>query len=318
MSPRLDYDFVVPRKSLLLFLVVGTIWGTPYFFIEIALEHFGTTSLVFARVFLGALILMPIVLAKGMLRATLRVWPAVLAFAVLEMVGPWFLIPEAQKDISSSLASLLITTVPFIAAFAVGLMGDKSAWHPLTVLGLVVGLAGVVSLVGIDAFSGVTPLAPIFMMLAAAVGYALAPIVANRMPHEVPTLGVIAVSLTIVSIVYAPFAAVSLPQDIGAGPSWQSWVSLLILGAVCSALAFVLFFALIRQIGPARASLITYVNLAVAAVLGIAFLGEPITPGILVGFPLVVIGSYLASRQRQAVVRKSKRIPKSEEIPETL
>ena len=139
MSPRLDYDFVVPRKSLLLFLVVGTIWGTPYFFIEIALEHFDTTSLVFARVFLGALILMPIVLAKGMLRATLRVWPAVIAFAVLEMVGPWFLIPEAQKDISSSLASLLITTVPFIAAFAVGLMGDKSAWHPLTVLGLVVG-----------------------------------------------------------------------------------------------------------------------------------------------------------------------------------
>jgi drug/metabolite transporter (DMT)-like permease len=185
-------------------------------------------------------------------------------------------------------------------------------------LGLVIGLAGVISLVGIDAFSGVTPLAPIFMMLAAAVGYALAPIVANRMPHEVPTLGVIAVSLSIVSIVYAPFAAVSLPRDISEGPSWQAWVSLMVLGAFCSALAFVIFFALIRQIGPARASLITYVNLAVAAVLGIVFLSEPITPGILVGFPLVVLGSYLASRQRQAVVRKGRRIPKGNEIPETL
>ena len=308
----------MPRKSLLLFVVVGVVWGTPYFFIEIALEYFDTTSLVFARVFLGALILMPIALAKGMLRATLKVWPAVLAFAALEMIGPWFLIPEAQKDISSSLASLLVTTVPFIAAFLVGLLGDKSAWHPLTVLGLVVGLAGVVALVGIDAFSGVTPLAPILMMLGAALGYAIAPIVVNRMPQEVPTLGVIAVSLAVVSVVYAPFAAVSLPQDIAAGPSWQSWMSLFVLGAVCSALAFVLFFALIRQIGPARASLITYVNLAVAAILGVVFLAEPITAGIVVGFPLVVVGSYLASRQRQALARRSQRIPKGEEIPDTL
>jgi drug/metabolite transporter (DMT)-like permease len=308
----------VSRKALGLFLIVGVIWGTPYFFIEIALEHFDTTSLVFVRVFLGALILMPIVIARGMIKATLKAWPAVVAFASFEMVGPWFLIPEAQKDISSSLASLLITTVPFIAAFAVGLLGDRSAWHPLTVLGLLIGLAGVISLVGIDAFSGVTPLAPIFMMLAAAVGYAVAPIIANRMPHEVPTLGVIAVSLTIVSAVYAPFAAFSLPRDISEGPPWQAWAALVVLGAICSALAFVIFFALIREIGPARASLITYVNLAVAAVLGVVFLAEPITTGILVGFPLVVLGSYLASRQRQAIRRKGKRIPMGDEIPETL
>jgi drug/metabolite transporter (DMT)-like permease len=308
----------VSRKALGLFLIVGVIWGTPYFFIEIALEHFDTTSLVFARVFLGALILMPIVISRGMMKATLKAWPAVVAFASFEMVGPWFLIPEAQKDISSSLASLLITTVPFIAAFAVGLLGDRSAWHPLTVLGLLIGLAGVISLVGIDAFSGVTPLAPIFMMLAAAVGYAVAPIIANRMPHEVPTLGVIAVSLTIVSAVYAPFAAFSLPRDISEGPPWQAWAALVVLGAICSALAFVIFFALIREIGPARASLITYVNLAVAAVLGVVFLAEPITTGILVGFPLVVLGSYLASRQRQAVRRKGKRIPMGDKIPETL
>jgi len=308
----------VSRKALGLFLIVGVIWGTPYFFIEIALEHFDTTSLVFVRVFLGALILMPIVISRGMIKATLKAWPAVVAFASFEMVGPWFLIPEAQKDISSSLASLLITTVPFIAAFAVGLLGDRSAWHPLTVLGLLIGLAGVISLVGIDAFSGVTPLAPIFMMLAAAVGYAVAPIIANRMPHEVPTLGVIAVSLTIVSAVYAPFAAFSLPRDISEGPPWQAWAALVVLGAICSALAFVIFFALIREIGPARASLITYVNLAVAAVLGVVFLAEPITTGILVGFPLVVLGSYLASRQRQAIRRKGKRIPMGDEIPETL
>jgi len=314
----LYYYVLVPRKALLQFLTVGIIWGTPYFFIAIAIEHFHTPSIVFARVFLGALVLMPIALKRGMLKSTLKAWPAVLGFAVFEMVGPWFLITEAERQIPSSLAGLLITTVPFIAAFLVGLLGDRSAWHPLTVLGLVLGLVGVVSLVGIDAFSGTTPLTPVLMMLAAAVGYAVAPIIADRMPHEVPTLGVIAVSLTMVSAIYAPFAAVTLPRDIAQGPTWQAWASLLILGVVCSAAAFVIFFALIRQIGPARASLITYVNLAVAAVLGVVFLDEPITAGILVGLPLVVAGSYLASRQRQAIVRKGKKIKKSEEIPETL
>jgi len=233
---------VVPRKALLQFLTVGIIWGTPYFFIAIAIEHFHTPSIVFARVFLGALILMPIALKRGMLKPTLKAWPAVLGFAVFEMVGPWFLITEAERQIPSSLAGLLITTVPFIAAFLVGLLGDRSAWHPLTVLGLILGLVGVVSLVGIDALSGTTPLTPVLMMLAAAVGYAVAPIIADRMPHEVPTLGVIAVSLTMVSAIYAPFAAVTLPRDIAQGPTWQAWASLLILGVVCSAAAFVIFF----------------------------------------------------------------------------
>jgi drug/metabolite transporter (DMT)-like permease len=155
------------------------------------------------------------------------------------------------------------------------------------------------------------------MMLAAAVGYAVAPIIANRMPTEVPTLGVIALSLTVVTVVYAPFAAVTLPADIAASPNIPAWLSVVVLGVVCSALAFVIFFAVIREIGPARASLITYVNLAVAAFLGIVFLAEPVTPGILIGFPLVVVGSYLASRQRQVFVRK-KNLPKSQEIPETL
>ena len=305
------------RRALLLFLSVGIIWGTPYFFIAIAIEHFHTASVVFLRVLLGAVILLPIAISKGMLKPTLKVWPAVLAFAALEMIGPWYLITEAERQISSSLAGLLITTVPFIAAFFVGLLGDRSAWHPMTVLGLIVGFAGVLSLVGIDVFSGQLVLTPVLMMLAAAVGYAVAPIIANRMPTEVPTLGVIALSLSIVTVVYAPFAAATLPADIAASPSIPAWLSVVVLGVVCSALAFVIFFAVIREIGPARASLITYVNLAVAAFLGIVFLAEPVTPGILIGFPLVVVGSYLASRQRQAFVRK-KNLPKSQEIPETL
>jgi drug/metabolite transporter (DMT)-like permease len=312
----------VSRKALLLFLSVGVIWGTPYFFIAIAIEHFHTASVVFLRVFLGAVVLLPIAIKKGMLRKTLKAWPWVLAFAVLEMVGPWWLITEAEREISSSLAGLLVTTVPFVAAFLVGLLGDKSAWHPKTVLGLIVGFAGVVSLVGIDVLQGSLILTPVLMVLASAVGYAVAPIVANKTPGDVPTLGVIAVSLTMVTAIYAPFAAFTLPADVMAMPSVGAWASIAVLGFFCSALAFVIFFDLIREIGPARASLITYVNLAVAMVLGVVFLAEPLTLGMLVGFPLVVLGSYLASRQRQAYVRKSKRGvltgDKTAEIPETL
>jgi drug/metabolite transporter (DMT)-like permease len=316
------YADLVSRRALFLFIAVGVIWGTPYFFIAIAIEHFQTASIVFLRVALGALVLLPIVIKRGVLKRTLQAWRWVLAFAVLEMVGPWYLITEAEREVSSSLAGLLITTVPFIAAFMVGLLGDRSAWHPLTVLGLVIGFSGVVSLVGIDALSGTTPLAPVLMILAAAVGYAVAPIIANRTPEDVPTLGVIAVSLTMVTVIYAPFAAFTLPEDIALVPSWEAWVSVIVLGLVCSAVAFVGFFALIREIGPARASLITYVNLVVAMALGVAFLSEPLTAGMLVGFPLVVVGSYLASRRRQAFVRKGKRGvltgDKEAEIPETL
>jgi drug/metabolite transporter (DMT)-like permease len=312
----------VSRKALLLFLSVGIIWGTPYFFIAIAIEHFHTASVVFLRVFLGALVLLPIAIRKGMLAKTLKAWPWVLAFAVLEMVGPWWLITEAERQISSSLAGLLVTTVPFVAAFLVGFLGDRSAWHPKTVLGLIVGFAGVVSLVGIDVLQGSLVVTPVLMVLASAVGYAVAPIVANRTPGDVPTLGVIAVSLTMVTLIYSPFAAFTLPADIMAMPSGGAWASIAVLGFFCSALAFVIFFDLIREIGPARASLITYVNLAVAMVLGVVFLAEPLTLGMLVGFPLVVLGSYLASRQRQAYIRKSKRGvltgDKTAEIPETL
>ena len=287
------------RKATLLFLSVGGIWGIPYFLIAIAVDHFETSSIVFLRVFIGALILMPIAVSKKMIRPALKVWPAVLGFAVLEMVLPWYLITEAERSISSSLAGLLITSVPFIAAFLVGLLGDRSAWHPLTILGLVLGFSGVVALVGIDVFAGKLSLVPVAMMLGAATGYAVAPIIANRISSRVPILGVISLSLVIVSLIYAPFAASSLPRDIAGGATLYAWGAVGVLGAVCSALAFVLFFSLIREVGPARASLITYVNLAVAIVLGVIFLEEPVTVGLFVGLPLVVTGSYLASRSRE-------------------
>ncbi len=307
LSVRPHYAGAVTRRGFLLFLAVGIIWGTPYFFIALALDGFSTASIVWIRVTLGALVLLPIAISRGALRPALKAWPWVLGFAVLEMVFPWALVTEAEKTVSSSLAGLLITTVPFMAAFTLGLMGDRSAWHPMTILGLVLGFSGVVSLVGIDAFAGHIQLLPVLMLLGSAFGYAVAPIMADRKLHDVPTLGVITVSMTMVSIIYTPFALVSIPSDIQANPSMSAIVSVVYLGLAASALAFMIFFEVIKEIGPGRATLITYVNVVVAFLLGVVFLNEPLTPGFLVGFPLIVAGSYLASQKRGEYVRKKSR-----------
>lgn len=280
-------------------------WGVPYYFIAIATHSFSTPSIVWLRVTIGALILVPIVIRRGELANTLRNWRGVLLFATLEMVGPWWLITEAERTTASSLAGLMMTTIPFIAAFITGtFLGDRAARHPVTIIGLVIGFLGVFSLVGIDALSGAIDIVPVAMLAVSAVCYAIAPIVAARTMPSVSGLSLSAVALAMVSIIYAPFAVVSLPIDIAASPTIDAWIAVFVLGAVSSALAFVLYFALITHVGPRRATLITYVNLLVATVLGIAFLGEPITTGILIGLPLVVAGSYLAGRDRPEYVSR--------------
>lgn len=287
------------RRALLLFLAVGVAWGVPYYFIAIATSSFSTPSIVWLRVTIGALILLPIVIRRGELKATLRHWPGVLLFATLEMVGPWYLITEAERTTASSLAGLMMTTIPFIAAFITGtFLGDKAARHPVTIIGLVVGFLGVFSLVGIDALSGAIDIGPVLMLAVSAVCYAIAPIVAGRTMPNVSGLSLSAVALAMVAVIYAPFAALTLPVDIAHEPKAEAWIAIVVLGAISSALAFVLFFALITHVGPRRATLITYVNLLVASILGIAFLGEPVTTGIVIGLPLVVIGSYLAGKDR--------------------
>lgn len=295
-------------RGLFLFLAVGIIWGTPYFFIALALEGFSTPSIVWIRVTLGALVLLPIAIARGALKPALKAWPWVLGFAVFEMVFPWWFITEAEKSISSSLAGLLVTSVPFIAALILGLMGERAAWHPMVILGLVLGFSGVLALVGIDAFAGHIELLPVLMMLGAAVGYAVAPIMADRNLKEVPTLGAITVSMAIVSVVYAIPALRVLPAELQASPPTSSVIAVIYLGLIASALAFMVFFSLIKEVGPGRAALITYVNVVVAFLLGVVFLNEPLTVGFLVGFPLIVLGSFLAARSRGEYIPKKKRL----------
>ena len=286
------------RKGILLFLAAGIAWGIPYFFIRIAVEHFSTESIVFGRVVIGAAVLIPFAIATKALVPALRAWPWVLAFAVIEMVIPWWLIVEAERHVSSGLAGLMIATVPFYGLL-IGyfVQGDKSLRHPKTIIGLIVGFVGVALLVGIDTLAGHLDVVSILMLIAAAIGYAVAPAIAAEKLGAVPTAGVMSLSMAIVAAVYAGPALTKLTTEIAAEPPVDAWMAIGVLGLICSALAFIIFFSLVREIGSARATTITYVNMAVALVLGIAFLQEPITPGILIGLPMVVAGSIWASKK---------------------
>ncbi|MFM2030973.1 MAG: hypothetical protein RI927_593 [Actinomycetota bacterium] len=286
------------RKGLILFLIAGTAWGLPYLFIRIAVEDFSTWTIVFARVVIGAAVLIPIALKRKVLKPALKAWPYVLAYAVIEMVFPWFLITEAERVINSGLAGLLVATVPFFGLLiGIFYQKDKSLKHPKTLAGLAIGFTGVVLLVGIDALGGHISLPHVLMIILAAVGYSIAPvIVATKIPH-VSGVAVNGLAMAIVAVVYAIPAAVALPKEFAANPPVESWLSILGLGVICSAVAFVAFFQLIKEIGSTRSTLVTYMNMAVAVVLGILLLGEPITAGILIGFPLVLVGSYLATKK---------------------
>jgi drug/metabolite transporter (DMT)-like permease len=286
------------RKGLLLFIAAGIAWGLPYFFIRIAVEDFSTATIVFARVVIGSAVLIPLAIHRKALLPAVKKWRWVLAFAAIEMIVPWWLITEAERNITSGLAGLLVATVPFFALLiAYFYQGDKSVKHPKTLLGLVIGFVGVLLLVGIDSLAGHISPIHVLMVIIAAVGYAIAPAIAAQKLNQVETVGVISLSMAMVAVVYAVPALIALPAEIAAGPAIESWIALLVLGVICSAVAFVIFFMLIREIGSGRATLITYLNTAVALVLGILFLSEPLTLGIIIGFPLVLIGSYFASKK---------------------
>lgn len=286
------------RRGFLLFMAIGLAWGVPYFFLAVAGKDFSTPSIIFSRVVIGAAILVPFAIKRGDFKAALKAWPWVLVFAAIEMIGPWFLLTEAERHVPSGLAGLMIATVPiFGMLIAYFFQGDKSVRHPKTLAGLAIGFAGVVLLVGIDSLTGTFEPGYLLMLVLAALGYAVAPAIANAKLKDVPSAGMMGLCLLMVAAFYAIPALSALPGEFAAGPRAESVWSLVGLGVISSAIAFVMFFDLVKEVGSARATLVTYPNTAWALLLGIVFLHEPITIGLLTGLPLVALGSYLAMRK---------------------
>jgi drug/metabolite transporter (DMT)-like permease len=234
-----------------------------------------------------------------LVRDIIKGWKYVIPYAFAEMVGPWYLISSAEKNISSGLAGLLVATVPIWATVFASINGDKTVWHSTRLFGLMFGFAGLIALVGIESITGSSSITSISMVLVAAILYAYA---VNMISKKMPGVSGVAlngVAMGIAAIFFAPFAYAQWPT--GAIPQDAIW-SIIGLGVLCTAVAFVVFFKVMDDIGPARASLVTYINTAVAVVLGVMILSEPLTLGIMVGLPMVLVGSYFASRKPKVSV----------------
>jgi drug/metabolite transporter (DMT)-like permease len=279
----------VSRKGWLLFVALCVIWGIPYLLIRVAVRELPPPALVFLRTAPAALLLVPLALHRGELRPLLARWRWVVVYTVIELAVPWLLLSHAEQRLSSSLAGLLVATVPLIAAVLYRAVGAGEHFDARRLTGLFIGFAGVAALVGIDV-AGTDPLA-VAEMLVVALCYATGPLIISRRLAGLPTLGVITASLALTAVGYAPAGLLSMPASVSA----QTVGAVAPLALVCTVIAFLVFFALIREVGPSRSTVITYVNPLVAVLLGVIILSEPLTLGIAVGMPLILLGSVLGT-----------------------
>jgi drug/metabolite transporter (DMT)-like permease len=287
----------VTRRDYSLFGLLCVIWGIPYLFIKFALTDFSPASVVFLRTSIAALIMVPIAIARGEIRLALKSYRWVLVFALVEMAGPWLLLNDAETRVSSGLGALMIATTPLMGTLIGAFLGDRSAWHSTRLIGLGIGFAGVTALVWLDISGGTADLRSILQLIVVSFGYAAAPAMAARKLSHVSTFGVIALSVAIVAVIYLIPGIYTWPSHT---PSMKAIGSVFVLGVICTALAFLVFFTLLDRMGAVRITLVTYINPAVAVALGIIFLNEPITIGTAIGFPLVLIGSWYATKRPTA------------------
>ncbi len=283
------------RRGVILFLSLGLIWGLPYLLIKVSVEYLSPEVIIFLRVFLAAIILLPIVIKRGYLRQLKGHWKWVFIFAIVEIAFPFGALTFAEIKLSSSMTGLLIAAVPIVSAIFAWRLGIDDRITGNRVFGLAIGILGVASLVGLDVTGG--EIISVALLAITVIGYALGPIIVSQKLSKAPALAAIAMAMVINSVIYAPLAFISRPNET---VPVNVWLAVAVLGAVCTALAFILLFSLVAEVGPARSTVITYINPAVAVILGILVLSEPITLGLLIGFPLILIGSFLATRKGPA------------------
>lgn len=282
-------------RAWALFATVSVIWGMPYLFIKIAVDEMSPSVVAWSRLALAAAILLPVAWKLGALRGLGERWRILTLFAAVEMAIPWPLISFGEVHITSSLAAILIAAVPLFVALIALRFDHSERPTPTRLVGMLIGLAGVAALVGIDIGGRTDELLGALAVLLAAFCYAIGPMIVKRRLSDVDPLGPVAASLAIATLLVTPFAAADIPDSV---PSGEAVASIAVLGLVCSALAFLFFFRLIAEVGAGRATVITYVNPVVALALGVAVLDESVTTGVVVGLLLILAGSWLSTDGR--------------------
>ena len=275
------------------FAALGIIWGIPYFFIKISVQELSPVVVAFGRVTLGALILLPIAWRRGALQSLGTHKAAIFAFAVAEFAIPFSVIALGERWIGSSVTGILIAMVPLSIALIQRFFGVHERLGLWRILGLGLGLVGVVALLGFGTIEGPLGWAGVACMLIATLGYAIGPLIIQRHLGGLDPFGPLAASLAVASLVLLIPALLTLPTRM---PSAPVLASVAMLGLVCTALAMLLMFYLVGHAGASRASVITYINPAVATLLGVCLLHERLGWGGILAFALILLGSWLATR----------------------
>ncbi len=283
------------RRGLSLFVALSVIWGIPYLLIKVAVAHVSPPDLVFARTAIGAVLLLPVAAWRGELRPVLTRWKPLILYSLVELIVPWVLLADAERRLSSSLSGLLVSAVPLVGAVIALLSPGHDRLSTPNVAGLGLGLAGVAVLLGFTV-SG-SDLGSVAIVGITVLGYAAGPAVMARRLGDLPPLGVAALSVGLCAAAYAPWALTHPPAAVPASAA----EAIIVLGVICTAVAFVTFFALIAEIGAVRATVITYLNPAVAVALGATVLGEAVTWATAVGFLMILSGAYMATRRHAAL-----------------
>jgi len=278
------------------FAAMSLIWGLPYLFIKVAVdEGVSPAFLSFARCVMAAAVLLTLAWRAGVLASVRGSWSWVALYALVEVALPFPLIAAGEQRVSSSLAAILIACVPLIVALLAIRFDTAERATGIRLVGLLIGLGGVVALVGIDVAGKTDELIGTGLIVLAAAGYAVGPMVLKRQLPDLDARAMMGGSLAIASVLLAVPAALSMPSEL---PSGKAIWSIVVLGLICTALAFVVFSVLIREVGPGRALVFTYVNPVVAVALGVAILGERPGAGAVAGLLLILAGSWLSTDGR--------------------
>ena len=278
-----------------LFAAVSLLWGIPYLFIKLAVEDLSPIWVAFGRIVVAFLVLLPYAWHRGALRGLGGRWKVLVVYSVIEICLPWPLIGFGEQRVSSGLAAILIASVPLIVALMALRVDHEERAEGSRLVGLIVGFTGVIVLLGLDVAGRPGELLGALAILLAAVGYAAGPMIIKHRFRGIDPVGPVTASMGISALVLAPAAALSAPAS---APSGEALMSVVVLGLACSALGFLLFFALIHEVGPGRATVITFVNPVVAVGLGIALLGEGLAPSAVAGLLLILAGSWLSTGGR--------------------
>ena len=284
------------RRAWLAFAASSLIWGVPYLFIKIAVDH-GVTAPVLAwgRVTLGAIVLLTLAWRAGTLATVWTRWRWLLAFAVAEIVIPFPMLAIGEERVPSSLAAIMVATVPLIGALLAIRFDHSERPTPVRALGLGLGFGGVIALVGLDVAGHKGELLGVGAIMLTATGYAIGPMVVKHRLAGLDPRAAMGASLALASVILTPWAALDIPRHV---PSAGAIGAVVVLGLVCTAVGFVVYAILIGEAGTSRATVITYVNPVIAVTLGVLLLGEHPGAGAVAGLLLILAGGWLATDGR--------------------